>query len=54
VATALGQHCPVPLECIGIDDEFGQSGDPEALFDYYGLTPGHIAEAAARAARRAE
>ncbi len=52
VAMTLGRRCPVPLECVGIDDQFGQSGEPEQLFQYYGLTADHIAEAARRAVAR--
>jgi len=52
VATVLGRRCPVPLECVGIDDRFGQSGEPDELFEHYGLTAGHIARAARRAVAR--
>jgi transketolase len=52
VALVLGRICPVPLECIGINDQFGQSGDPEELFEHYGLTAAHIAEAARKAISR--
>lgn len=31
------------LTKLGIKDEFGQSGTPDALLDYYGLTPEKIA-----------
>ena len=52
VAVALGKRCPVPLECVAIDDQFGQSGEPEELFKLYGLTAGDIAQAAKRAMKR--
>lgn len=52
VATVLAQHCPVPVECVAIDDQFGQSGDPEELFEYYGLSADHVAQAARRAMDR--
>jgi len=52
VAMALGKHCPVPLELVGIDDQFGQSGDPDKLFAHYGLTARDIAEAARKAMAR--
>lgn len=46
VAELLGENYPVPLRRIGIQDQFGQSGDPEDLFEHYGLTPKHIVSAA--------
>jgi len=52
VAMALGRRCPVPLEMIGINDMFGQSGEPEELFKHYALTAGDIALAAHRAIQR--
>ena len=52
VATVLGRRCPAPLECVGIEDQFGQSGEPEELFEHYGLSAGHIALAARRAMDR--
>ena len=52
VATCLGQRCPVPLECIAIDDQFGQSGQPDELFEHYGLTATDVADAARRAISR--
>lgn len=38
VAAALSQTHPVPMRYIGMDDCFGQSGDPAALMEYYGMT----------------
>ena len=52
VAMTLGRRCPVPMECVGIDDQFGQSGDPDELFEYYGLTADDIAGAARQAMSR--
>ena len=48
VAEALMQSYPVPMEVIGVRDCFGESGDPEALAEKYGLTGRFIAEAAKR------
>jgi len=42
IAELLSENVPVPLMRIGIDDEFGQSGSPDDLLDYYGLTALHI------------
>ena len=37
VAEILAQQYPVPIEFIGVDDRFGQSGDPAELIEYYGM-----------------
>ncbi|MBC7287494.1 MAG: transketolase family protein [Armatimonadetes bacterium] len=52
VAEAVAKHHPVPLELIGLQDTFGRSGTPEELFELYGLTPRHIADACRRAVAR--
>jgi len=48
VAECLAKKYPVPIEFIGLQDEFGQSGDPDELIEHYGLHPSHIAEVARR------
>ena len=52
VAETLGERCPTPIERIGLKDTFGESGTPRLLFDKYGMSPKHIAEAARRVIRR--
>ncbi|MFC1524846.1 transketolase family protein [Planctomycetota bacterium] len=52
VAECLGQHYPVPIEMIGLKDQFGQSGDPEELLKFYHLTEKDIAAAAKKAINR--
>ncbi|MGI6129623.1 MAG: transketolase C-terminal domain-containing protein, partial [bacterium] len=52
VAEVLGEHCPVPLERIGVKDVFGQSGAPAQLLEYYDLTSEAIAAAAKQAVGR--
>ncbi len=52
VAEILAQRHPVPIEFIGVDDRFGQSGDPFELVEYYGMGAGSIVEAARRAHSR--
>jgi len=37
VAELLAQNFPVPIEFIGVDDEFGQSGTPDELIEHYGM-----------------
>lgn len=46
VAEVLAQTRPVPIKMVGIKDRFGVSGEPEELFEYFGLTPKHIVSAA--------
>ena len=52
VAEILAQHHPVPIEFIGVEDRFGQSGDPVELIEYYGMGTASIKEAARRAYAR--
>ena len=52
VAEILAQHHPVPIEFVGVDDRFGQSGDPVELIEYYGMGADAIVEAARRAHKR--
>ncbi|MFA6522741.1 MAG: transketolase C-terminal domain-containing protein [Patescibacteria group bacterium] len=43
---------PVPVERIGFQDVFGQSGSPEALMKHYHLTAEDIAKSALRAIKK--
>jgi transketolase len=43
VAELLGEKMPTPIIRIGIDDRFGESGDPYELLDFFGLTGAHVA-----------
>lgn len=52
VATALARGYPIPIEMIGIDNRFGQSGEPDILFKEYHLMPEDIALAAKKAITR--
>ena len=45
IAEALAQEYPVPIEFIGVRDQFGQSGDMQQLFEHYGLGVKHIVQA---------
>lgn len=38
VAELLARTYPVPMEFIGVDNRFGQSGEPAELFEHYGLS----------------
>ncbi len=52
VASILARIFPVPVEMIGIDNRFGQSGEPDILFREYHLLPEDIILAAKRAVGR--
>ncbi|MEK7732917.1 MAG: transketolase C-terminal domain-containing protein, partial [Planctomycetota bacterium] len=52
VASVLSRNYPLPVEMIGIDNRFGQSGDPDVLFKEYHLLPEDIVIAAKRAIGR--
>lgn len=45
VLEVLAQNYPVPVKMVGIDDRFGESGDPEVLMEAFGLTSDAIVEA---------
>lgn len=38
VCEVLAENFPVPVKRIGVNDEFGQSGDADLLMDFYGLS----------------
>lgn len=48
VAECLAKHAPVPMEFVGIKDEFGQSGTPDELLQHYGMGESHIKAAVSR------
>lgn len=52
VAETLAREAPVPMEFVGIRDEFGQSGEAAELIEKYGLGIGNIKETAKKAAGR--
>ena len=53
VANFLVRNYPVPMEMVGVDDRFGQSGTPQELLDFYGLNvAGIVAKAEALLARK--
>lgn len=45
VAELLSQNFPVPIKMVGIQDHFGQSGEPEELLEKFGLTKKDIIKA---------
>lgn len=49
VSEVLSQEHPVPIKMVGINDRFGESGDPDLLFKKFGLTAENIVKAAQEA-----
>lgn len=43
IAELLGEHLPMPVKRIGVQDRFGESGDYKDLLNLFGLTGRHIA-----------
>jgi transketolase len=52
VAQAVAELQPVPMEFVGIQNTYAESGPPEALLDKYGLVARDVAAAARRAVKR--
>ncbi len=52
IAQTLVRNYPVPMEFVGVNDTFGESGTPDELMVKYGLKAANIVEAAKRAISR--
>ena len=52
VSEILAEHCPTPLQRIGLKDTFGMSGKPADLLKHYGLTAENIKQAAVQVMAR--
>ena len=52
VAEVLSQGGPAPLEILGVNDVFGESGSPDELLVKFGLTPEAIVARAEAAMKR--
>jgi transketolase len=52
VAETLAKHMPVPIEFIGMQDVFGESGQAAELLDKYGMGVKDICAAAKKTLRR--
>lgn len=52
IAQVASRHIPVPIEYVGTNDTFGESGKPLELLKKYGLDPDHIVAAAEKAMQR--
>ncbi|SFO30487.1 transketolase [Chitinophaga sp. YR627] len=52
IAQVAARHNPIPIEYVGTNDTFGESGKPLDLLKKYGLDTEHIVAAAERAIAR--
>ena len=52
VAQSVVRQHPVPMDFVGLDDTYAESGDPEALMRKYGLTANEVVEAVRRVVKR--
>ena len=52
VSEVLIRKFPIKIERIGVEDQFGQSGTPEELMDFYGLSANHIVRKAQKFLRQ--
>jgi transketolase len=51
VSEVIGEACPVPVERVGIGDQFASSGPYQALLERFGLTTDAIVSAARKAVK---
>jgi transketolase len=52
VAETLARHFPVPMEFVGMQNTFGESGEPAALLEKYGLGKDSVIRAVKKVLRR--
>lgn len=52
VAEHLALTHPVPMEFIGVQDKFGETGDPMELIEHFGMGVSHIKAAAKKVLKR--
>jgi len=52
VAEVLAKNYPVPIEFIGVQNRFGESGQPKELLEAFGMGVSHIIQAAHTAIKR--
>ena len=52
IAQLLSRKNPTPIEMIGVNDCFGESGTPMGLMEKYGLTANDIVTASKKAISR--
>jgi transketolase len=54
VAECVSQNFPVPMKILGIEDLFGESGEPDELLEKFGLTVENIVKAVTSVIRMKE
>ena len=52
IAQLLARELPTPLEMVGVNDTFGESGTPRQLMEKYGLTSSDIINAVKKVLER--
>ncbi len=52
VVEMLAKNFPVPVEMVGIQDRFGESGPPDVLLEAFGLTHPYIIKAAKKVLKK--
>lgn len=52
VCEVLAQHCPVPVEMVGVLDHFGESGEPDELIEKFGMGVSSIRAAIEKVLKR--
>lgn len=52
IAECLAQNYPVPIEAVGMPNQFGESGKPEELLEKYGMGSNSIKEAVKKVFKR--
>ncbi len=52
VSEVVVKECPVPMEMIGVQDRFGESGPPKELFKTFKLTSDDIVKAVKKVIKR--
>ncbi len=52
IAQILGRNLPTPLEMVGVNDRFGESGKPDELMTKYGIDTPNIIHATKRVLKR--
>lgn len=52
ISELLVKELPTPMEFVGINDHFGESGDVDELYTKYGMAPEHTVQAAEKVIQR--
>ena len=52
VAEILARNNPVPMEFVGVEDRFGESGEPKELIEHFGMGVDSIKNAVKKVLKR--